>query len=154
MIPGQEAIFWLEADRPGSYRGQCAEFCGWQHAHMAFWVYAEKPEAFEAWLERQRQPAPEPQDAMARRGRDVFVTGPCALCHAVLGTTASARFGPDLTHLASRTTIAAGTLPNTRGHLAAWIADPQAYKPGNRMPATFLPAEDMQALLAYLETLQ
>jgi cytochrome c oxidase subunit 2 len=154
LIPGQEAIFWIEADRPGSYRGQCAEFCGWQHAHMSFWVHAEEPEAFKAWLEQQRRPAPEPPDDLTRRGRDVFVTGPCAMCHAILGTTASARFGPDLTHLASRTTIAAGTLPNSRGHLAAWIADPQAYKPGNRMPPTFLPPEDMQALLAYLETLR
>jgi cytochrome c oxidase subunit 2 len=154
LIPGQEAIFWIEADRLGSYRGQCAEFCGWQHAHMSFWVHAEEPEAFQAWLEQQRRPAPEPPDDLTRRGRDIFVTGPCAMCHAISGTTASARFGPDLTHLASRTTIAAGTLPNTRGHLAAWIADPQSYKPGNRMPPTFLPPEDMQALLAYLETLR
>ena len=154
LIPGQEAIFWIEADRPGSYRGQCAEFCGWQHAHMSFWVHVEEPEAFQAWLDQQRRPAPEPPDDLTRRGRDVFVTGPCAMCHAISGTTASARFGPDLTHVASRTTLAAGTLPNTRGHLAAWISDPQAFKPGNRMPPTFLPPEELQALLAYLETLR
>jgi cytochrome c oxidase subunit II len=154
LIPGQAAIFWIQADRPGSYRGQCAEFCGWQHAHMSFWVHVEEPEAFQAWLDQQRRPAPEPPDDLTRRGRDVFVTGPCAMCHAISGTTASARFGPDLTHVASRTTLAAGTLPNTRGHLAAWISDPQAFKPGNRMPPTFLPPEELQALLAYLETLR
>ena len=154
LIPGQEAIFWIEADRPGAYRGQCAEFCGWQHAHMSFWVYAEQPQLFDAWLQQQRQPAPEPRDEAAKRGRDLFVTGPCALCHNISGTVASARFGPDLTHLASRDWIAAGTLPNNRGYLAAWIADPQSLKPGNRMPATFLAPEDMQNLLAYLETLQ
>ena len=154
LIPGQETIFWIEASRPGAYRGQCAEFCGWQHAHMALWVVAEKPEDFQKWLEAQRQSAPEPPDALTSRGRDVFVTGPCALCHAVQGTTASARFGPNLTHLASRRTLAAGTLPNTRGHLAAWISDPRSIKPGNRMPATQLDPEDMQALLAWLETLR
>jgi cytochrome c oxidase subunit 2 len=102
----------------------------------------------------QRRPAAEPQDPGARRGRDVFLAGSCARCHAIAGTQAQGSIGPDLTHLASRQTIAAGMFPNNRGHLAGWIGDPQALKPGVNMPANPLPPDDLQALLAYLETLR
>src|SRR5207248_2322148 len=116
---------WIQADRPGVYRGQCAEFCGYQHAHMAFNVTAESDDQFRRWLTAQRQAAPGPTTDPARHGRDVFLTFTCAQCHTVRGTIAGAKLGPDLTHLASRGTIAAGTLPNTRGHLAGWLLDSQ-----------------------------
>ena len=154
MIPGRTATLRLRADRPGTYRGQCAEFCGMQHALMALLVTAEPDAQYEAWSARQRTPAPQPSGALAQRGRDVFLGTSCVMCHTVSGTTANARFGPDLTHLASRQTLAAGMFPNNRGHLAGWIADPQALKPGVNMPANSLPPDDLQALLAYLETLK
>jgi len=154
LIPGHATSLWIKADRPGAFGGQCAEFCGYQHAHMRLLVIAESRGAFDAWLARQRRPAPEPTDAQARRGRDVFLTGPCAICHTIVGTPAAARLGPDLTHLAGRTTLAAGTLPNTPGHLAGWIIDPQRIKPGVHMPSIGLDGADLQALLAYLGSLK
>ena len=154
LIPGHPTSLWIQADAPGTYTGQCAEFCGYQHAHMRLLVIAESRPSFEAWLARQREPAPEPADDAARRGRELFLTGPCVLCHTIGGTSAGARVGPDLTHLAGRTTLASGTLPNTTGHLAGWILDPQRIKPGTRMPATPLEGPDLQALLAYLGTLR
>jgi cytochrome c oxidase subunit II len=154
LIPGRSATLRLRADRAGTYRGQCAEFCGLEHALMALLVHAVPPADYEAWAARQRQPAPEPADPVARHGRDVFLGTSCVMCHTVSGTPAQARTGPDLTHLASRQTIAAGMFPNNRGHLAGWIGDPQALKPGVNMPANTLPPDDLQALLAYLETLR
>jgi cytochrome c oxidase subunit 2 len=154
LIPGHSTSLWIQADAPGTFQGQCAEFCGYQHAHMRLLVIAESRPAFDAWLARQRDPAPEPADDAARRGRELFLTGPCVLCHTIGGTIAGARVGPDLTHLAGRATIASGTLPNTTGHLAGWILDPQRIKPGTRMPATPLEGADLQSLLAYLGTLK
>jgi cytochrome c oxidase subunit 2 len=154
LIPGHETRLWLQADRPGVFRGQCAEFCGHQHAHMAFLLVAEPPDQFAAWLEQQRHPAVQPADAMTKRGQEVFLSSACVLCHAIQGTEAFANVAPDLTHLASRRTIAAATLPNTRGHLAGWIIDSQQIKPGNKMPPTTLDSQDLHALLAYLESLQ
>jgi cytochrome c oxidase subunit 2 len=154
LIPGRPSVFWLEADRPGVFRGQCAEFCGYQHAHMALLVIAEPPERFAAWAAAQRRPAAPPAGALAQRGQQVFAGLACPLCHAVQGTGAAGANGPDLTHLASRRTIAAGTLPNTPGALAGWIVDPQRAKPGTSMPPTRLGAADLQALLAYLGSLQ
>jgi cytochrome c oxidase subunit 2 len=154
LIPGIVTHTWIQADTPGVYRGQCAEFCGHQHAHMAFLVVAEPMEDFQAWLQQQRRGAPEPGSDLQQRGRDVFMNGPCVLCHTIRGTPAGSRFGPDLTHVAGRQTIAAGTLPMTRGHLAGWIADSQSVKPGNRMPPNLVGGEDLQALVAYLETLR
>jgi cytochrome c oxidase subunit 2 len=145
---------WIQADTPGVFRGQCAEFCGHQHAHMAFLVVAEPVDDFLRWLQRQREGAPQPRTAAERRGHDVFMKGPCVMCHTIRGTSAGSRFGPDLTHVAGRQTIAAGTLPTTRGHLAGWIADSQSIKPGNRMPPTVLSGEDLQALLTYIESLK
>jgi cytochrome c oxidase subunit II len=154
LIPGRPIEGWLQADTAGIWDGECAEFCGHQHAKMRFVLVAEPPESFEAWYERQLQPASEPSDSSARRGRQVFLSSSCPMCHAVNGTPAGSRVGPDLTHLASRPRIAAGTMPNTRGHLAAWIVDPQRIKPGVRMPANAFSSGDLQALLDYLETLR
>jgi cytochrome c oxidase subunit 2 len=154
LIPGRTNLRRLRASRAGTYRGQCAEFCGLQHAHMALTVVAEPLESFEAWRRAQRQPAREPTEAAPRQGRDVFLSLPCALCHSIRGTTAGGRVGPDLTHLKSRLTLAAGTLPNTRGHLAAWILDPQSVKPGDHMPMNGLSADEIQSVLSFLDTLQ
>ncbi|HEY0875167.1 MAG TPA: cytochrome c oxidase subunit II [Vicinamibacterales bacterium] len=154
LIPGRQTALWLQVDTPGIYRGQCAEYCGLQHAHMALTVVAESPGDFERWIVGQRQPAPDPSNSEQQRGRDIVERGPCAMCHAVSGTAAGGRTAPDLTHFATRSTIAAGVAPNTPGYLAGWIADPQHLKPGSRMPATGLSGEDLQAVLAYLETLR
>ncbi|MCU1382335.1 MAG: cytochrome c oxidase, subunit [Acidobacteria bacterium] len=154
LIPGYTTAIWLQADRAGIFRGQCAEFCGLQHAHMAFDVVAEPEADFERWLDGMRQPARPPQSETERRGRDVFMTTRCAGCHTVQGTDAHGQVAPDLTHMGTRSTIGAGTLPNTREHMQAWIRDPQASKPGNQMPPNPLSADDLQALLAYLETLR
>jgi cytochrome c oxidase subunit 2 len=152
-IPGKNNSLSLRAERPGVFRGQCAEYCGHQHAKMAFLVVAEPAGSFERWLQAQREPAAPPADDLARRGQQVFLST-CALCHTVAGTPASGRAGPDLTHLAGRATIAAGTLPNTRGNLAGWILDPQAIKPGAYMPPSQLAPPDLHAVVAYLETLR
>ncbi len=154
LIPGHRTSLWLQADTPGVYRGQCAEFCGVQHAKMALLVIAEPPERYRTWLARQREPAAPPADSLARRGLAVFLGSSCVLCHAIAGTPAASRMGPDLTHLASRRTLAAGSLPNRRGALAGWIADPQRIKPGSRMPPNPLGPGDLRALLAYLEGLR
>lgn len=153
-IPGHNSSLTIKADHPGRFAGRCAEFCGLQHAHMQLLVFADPPEAFEAWRQAQRRPAAEPTSQLARRGRDVFMTGPCVLCHTVLGTPAGARLGPDLTHVGSRTMLAAGTVLNTPGHLGGWIADPQAIKPGTRMPANSFPADELQALIVYVSGLR
>ena len=154
LIPGRQTVLWLQADRAGVYRGQCAEYCGLQHAHMAFHVIAESPEAFERWLDGQRQTAPPPATPEQQQGREIVERGSCALCHTVRGTAAGGRTAPDLTHLATRSSLAAGTAPNTRGYRAGWIVDPQHLKPGAKMPATGLSAGELQAVLAYLETLR
>jgi len=154
LIPGRVATLHMRADKAGTYRGQCAEFCGYQHAKMAFLVVAQAPAEYEAWAGAQRQSASEPTGGPERRGRDLFVLNTCATCHTVSGTPAQGRLGPDLTHVASRRTLAAGALPNTPEALAGWITDPQAAKPGVRMPAHKLSDDDLQALLAYLATLK
>jgi cytochrome c oxidase subunit II len=150
LIPGRDATLTLQADKPGNYRGQCAEFCGVQHAKMALLVIADPPEQYEAWAAAERKPALEPATNEQERGRDIFVNGRCAMCHAIQGTSASARKAPDLTHFASRETLAAGAVPNTIGHLAGWILDPHSIKPGVNMPANPLDPDDLHALLAYL----
>jgi cytochrome c oxidase subunit 2 len=154
MIPGRDATIEFRADRAGVYRGQCAEFCGYEHALMAFQVIADPPAQYEAWAARQRQPSIAPSDDIAVRGRDVFMSQDCARCHTVRGTEAQGTIGPDLTHVASRQFIAAGTLSNNRGNLAGWIVDPRALKPGTVMPPTRLPPADLQALLVWMETLK
>jgi cytochrome c oxidase subunit II len=153
-IPGRRNSLVLQADVPGVYRGQCAEFCGLQHARMAFHVIALPAADFERWRDAQLAPARPPADELARRGQEVFLTSSCVLCHAIRGTAAMAHAGPDLTHLASRGSLAAGTIPNRRGHLGGWILDPQHVKPGTFMPPSQLSGPELQALLRYLETLE
>jgi cytochrome c oxidase subunit 2 len=154
LIPGHETRTWFTADSAGVYRGQCAEFCGHEHAKMAFFIVAEPRAQFELWFQSQKSEASKPGDSLAREGQRIFLTGSCAMCHAISGTSAGSHFGPDLTHLASRRTIAAGTLSNNEGNLAAWILDPQSIKPGTKMPANQFDAKSLRALVAYLRTLK
>lgn len=154
LIPGRNAELWLQADRPGVFNGQCAEFCGLQHARMRFLVIAQHPDDFEKWMEGQRSAAREPVTEAEIRGREVFLSNTCIMCHTIRGTGAFATVAPDLTHLASRRTIAANTLPNIRGHLGGWITDPQRIKPGNKMPPNPIQPEDIHVLLDYLMSLK
>jgi cytochrome c oxidase subunit II len=154
MIPGRNNELVLRADQPGEYRGQCAEFCGTQHAKMMFLVIAVPPEEFAAWWDKQLQPAPTPVEAELARGHDVFMRNGCGICHAIRGTEARATVAPNLSWFGMRRTLAAGVRPNTRGHLGGWIADPQGVKPGNFMPAVALESQDLQALLSYLHSLR
>jgi cytochrome c oxidase subunit 2 len=154
MIPGRTNTLTLEANRAGDFRGQCAEFCGLQHAHMAFWVVAEPRARFERWLAAQARPAHVPSPGSETRGQQVLLGSACVYCHRIAGTNATGEVGPDLTHVASRRTLAAATIPNTRGYLAGWILDPQHVKPGNKMPATDLDGGQLQDLLDYLESLR
>ncbi|HJT98857.1 MAG TPA: cytochrome c oxidase subunit II, partial [Rhodanobacteraceae bacterium] len=151
-IPGQVNTAWLEASAPGRYRGQCTEYCGEQHAHMGFDVVADPPDAFAAWLDAQLAPAPEPASDALKRGAHDFEFH-CGACHTVRGTMAGGTTGPDLTHLMSRQSIAAGTLPNNEGMLAAWIANPQALKPGTHMPMLQLAGPEIGDISAWLATL-
>jgi cytochrome c oxidase subunit II len=154
LITGQQNSVQFTANTPGIYRGQCAEFCGAQHAHMAFTVRALAPDEYVRWRDHQNQGAISPSDALSIRGEQLFRGRGCGLCHAIRGTLAGGQFGPDLTHVASRETIAAGTLPQNPGNLAAWISDPQHIKPGNLMPKMSLRSDEMIAVLHYLEQLQ
>ena len=152
-IPGQVNTQWIQADAPGVYRGQCAAFCGVQHAHMAFEVIAQPPAQFDAWRRAQAQPASAPADALARAGQEFFMKR-CAGCHAVRGSEADGAFGPDLTHLGSRRHIAAGTLSNTPEHVLDWVRRAQDIKPESLMPSFALAPQDAAALGAYLAALQ
>ena len=154
LTPGYKDTVWFQADVPGVYRGQCAEFCGHQHAKMGLLVIAEPLDEFRKWQERMRQPAEPPADSAALSGQQVFVTRECVLCHTIAGTPAGSNIGPDLTHIASRLTLAAGSLENTRENLARWISDPQGVKPGNRMPQPELTRAELDALVSYLGGLQ
>jgi cytochrome c oxidase subunit 2 len=153
LIPGRPTDLALLPRKPGRYRAQCAEFCGLQHAHMALDVIVDTPEQYAAWRARSLQPARPPATAQQRLGYNVFMNGQCASCHAIAGTPAFGSVGPDLTRVASRATLAAGTEPNVRAWLERWIADPQGIKPGNRMPQVKLTTEELKAVSAYLETL-
>lgn len=155
-IPGQTNVTWMQADKPGVYRGQCTEYCGQQHAHMGLLVTAESPQEFQAWWDRQLQPpkAPDAEAAAtrAREGEQAFMRN-CAVCHAIRGTPAGGKVGPDLSHLMDRKSIGAATLPNSIGDLSGWIANPQQIKPGNFMPTLNLSAADLESIRDYLETL-
>jgi cytochrome c oxidase subunit 2 len=154
VIPGHRNTTWIQADRAGVWKARCAEFCGHQHAKMAFDVVAESPARFNQWYVSQLASAQPPTDSSAQRGHDVFMQRTCIMCHTISGTPAGSSVGPELTHIASRPSIAAGTLPNTRENLARWILDPQLIKPGVRMPPNALSPADMNALLDYLGTLK
>lgn len=153
LIPGYTSAFWFEVDKPGIYRGQCAEFCGLQHAKMSFFIIAEQLEDYQKWQARQIADAHAPANDLEQQGQQVFLKNACVMCHTIRGTIAGSRVGPDLTHLASRQSIAAATIPNNPGNLAAWIVDSQHIKPGNNMPPNPLNGSDLTALLAYLENL-
>lgn len=153
LEPGRTNVFWIRADKPGRYRGQCAEYCGLQHAHMIFWVVAQSRPEFEAWLAHERAPAPAPTTPLEQAGEHAFLSAPCVLCHTIRGTSAGGKLGPDLTHVGGRLTIGAGTLTNTPGNMAGWIENAQAIKPGVDMPRLDLPPATLHKILAYLESL-
>jgi cytochrome c oxidase subunit II len=154
MITGRTNTMTIQADAPGIYRGQCAEFCGLQHAQMIFSVVAQAPADFEAWMSREAAPPASPTDPFAQQGSTVFQEAPCAACHTIRGTAAKGTLGPDLSDFGGRLSIGAGAAPNTRGNLAGWIVDAQHLKPGNLMPPMQLDPDDLQALIAYLESLR
>lgn len=153
-IPGRQNQIQIQADRPGIYRGQCAEFCGLQHAHMGMLVVAEAKEDFERWRNHQISSALPPNDPERQRGMGIFLSKPCVMCHQVRGTDAGGRVAPDLTHVGSRRYIGAGTLETTRGNIAAWIIDPHGVKPGVNMPTIQLEPDEVQPLASYLEGLK
>lgn len=154
LIPGQTNTMWLQADKPGVYRSLCAEYCGLQHAQMHFMVVALDPVDYDQWLAHEGSDALPPTDPLAQAGQQVFQGTTCVYCHAIRGTPAAGEVGPDLTHLASRLTLAAGSLENNTGNLAGWILDPQHIKPGALMPPAPLTGQELQELLACLESLK
>jgi cytochrome c oxidase subunit 2 len=154
LVPGYTTAMAFQADKPGVYRGQCAEFCGFQHAKMAFFVIAEPEDRFQRWVQAQREEAITPSNTQAQRGQEVFLRTTCTQCHTVRGTIAGGAVGPDLTHVASRGRIAAGMLPTARDHIFQWVRNPQAFKPGVRMPPQSLDDDDMNAVVAYVESLR
>ena len=154
LIPGRITDTQLVPRKIGLYRGQCAEFCGVQHAQMALVVTVESKADFARWYEAQLRPARPPETPLQQAGLHYFATRECSACHNISGTPASGQVAPDLTHLASRRTIAAGALPMNRGNLYGWIADPQSQKPGSRMPTVGIASQDLHAVVAYLETLK
>jgi cytochrome c oxidase subunit 2 len=154
LIPGKINTIWLQADKPGVYRGQCAEYCGLQHARMALWVVAEPLEQFNAWRQNQTQTSVTPTTDSQKFGQQVFLSTTCVMCHTINGTPAGSNIGPNLTHVGSRQMIAAASMTNTREHLREWIKDPHQFKPGTRMPANNLGEDQLQALLDYLQSLK
>lgn len=155
MIPGRRNILYLSADKPGTYAGQCAEFCGGAHALMGFVVIAHEQDDFARWISSRKANPAAPKDALAQKGAALFLKLGCAACHVVRGTPANGEAGPDLTFVGARQKLGAGILPNNRGTLAGWVADSQAIKPGNRMPRyTMISGSELQAISAYLEQLR
>jgi cytochrome c oxidase subunit 2 len=155
MIPGRVTRLALEPTRAGVFRGACAEYCGASHARMALDVVVMEPQEFTAWLDAQGRPAQSPSDAKLARGERAFLAHGCSACHSVRGLAVASRIGPDLTHVGSRLRIAAGTLPRGPGAIAGWILDPERVKPGVHMPPfRAMPAQDLTALAAYLDSLQ
>jgi cytochrome c oxidase subunit 2 len=153
LIPGQLNTTWIEAKNPGTFLGACTEYCGLQHAHMGIRVIAEPPDKFQAWRDNQLKSGKPQEASEASTGLAVF-SRRCAVCHTIRGTTAGGILGPDLSHLMTRETLAAGTLPNDPGDLAGWIADPQQIKPGTRMPQVELSGDELQSLTTFLTSLK
>jgi cytochrome c oxidase subunit 2 len=155
LIPGDTNEIRIHAEKVGTYRGQCAEFCGMQHANMAFTVVADSPESYAAWIAGEQKVAKEPVDSLTASGRELVTGGPCAMCHTLRGTNARGQVAPDLTHVGSRLTLAAGTLPNNLGTMEAWIANAQSLKPGAKMPTiTQFNGRELRAVALYLESLK
>ncbi len=155
LIPNRINTMWIDPPVADLYLGQCAQYCGTEHAKMLLRVYAQSPEDFAAWVKQQQQPATKDlsDNPRAQEGRAVFLRNACISCHTIAGTSATGRFGPDLTHLASRDTIASGSVDNTPPNLRNWIADPNLLKPGSLMPSMHLNDQDLDAITAYLTTL-
>jgi cytochrome c oxidase subunit 2 len=154
LVPGRTNYMYLEGDKTGVFLGTCAEFCGAQHAWMRVRAYVDSSEAYDAWIKDQQQPAKSPSGELTTQGAQLFQTLPCQSCHTIQGTNAKGDVGPDLTHLASRQTLAAGVLENNPDNLVKWLRDPQAVKPGNHMPNLGLTDQQIKQLVAYLETLK
>jgi cytochrome c oxidase subunit II len=154
MVPGRRNRVLLYASSPGTYRGQCSQFCGLQHAHMSMYVVAQRPAAYRAWLAASAAPARTPASAVEQAGQAQFLADQCSSCHMVRGTSAAGLIGPDLTHVASRMTLASAEIPNRPDWLAAWIRNPQAIKPGDRMPDLGLSAHQVNQLVTYLDSLK
>jgi cytochrome c oxidase subunit 2 len=154
LIPSYKSDFLIQADTPGVYRAPCAEYCGIEHAKMALIIIAQPAESFAAWYRNETRDAAPPAAATAAQGQEIFQRLACPFCHTVRGVAPGGAVAPDLTHLAMRTTLGAGTIPNRRAELAAWVANPQGIKPGNRMPANLVRGSDLNALLDYLESLK
>lgn len=154
LLPGRQTSMVIQASQPGTYRGECAQFCGVQHARMDLVVVADSADQFSQWLTAQKSVPPSPADPHMRQGQQAFLGSACVYCHTIQGTNASGTLGPDLTHFASRQSIGAGVLPNNRGNLAGWIVDSQGIKPGNKMPPMQMDGDQLQALLDYLESLK
>ena len=154
LIPGRTNHIVLTPRKWPARRGQCAEFCGLQHANMAIDVTVETPGRFQTWMDQQLKDAPEPSTDLQKTGRQVFMSSGCVLCHTIQGTDAGSNAGPDLTHIASRRSLAAGSLAYDRGALAGWINDPQAFKPGAKMPRVGLGPEQLNAVVDYLDSLK
>jgi len=154
-VPGHPNFLWLEADSPGFYSGTCAEYCGADHAWMRIGVIADAEPTFERWVQHQLEvPSPLPAGSDAVQGAELFQQMTCGNCHAIAGSSAKGRIGPDLTHIGSRLTLAAGRFQNTPANLASWLANPQAIKPDSHMPNFQLTDPQVRQLTAYLETLQ
>lgn len=154
MLPGHTNVLPLKANEAGTYYGQCAEYCGAQHANMAIRVIAESEDDYASWISSQQQVAAQPESGEIERGQQVYFNAACMYCHTIAGTSSSGKIGPDLTHLASRDYIGAGVLENNPGNLRGWILNNQTIKPNNQMPNFYLSPEDMDALIAYLESLE
>jgi cytochrome c oxidase subunit 2 len=154
MIPGRHAKIWLAADHPGTYLGACAEFCGKEHAWMRIRVISDSPSAFAAWSSQQRNGSIAPREAVESRGLHDVTSMSCSNCHTIAGTSAHGVIGPNLTHLASRETLAAGRLRNSPDQLSAWLHDPDAFKPGSHMPNLRLTDDQRDDIVQYLETLK
>jgi cytochrome c oxidase subunit 2 len=154
LLPKRINKTWLSVDHPGTYRGECAEYCGVQHAHMDFQLVAQSRSDFRSWLQREQQDAATPMTGSERRGMEFFTSASCSTCHTIRGTSADGTIGPDLTHVGSRPMLAAGLIPNDTGHMSGWVANSQAVKPGNLMPPQHLTPSDLHDVVAYLQSLK
>lgn len=154
LVPGHPTTTFFKVEKPGTYFGQCAEFCGLQHAHMRLMLVAEEPSKFAKWYKAQQQTPSDPSGDSEKKGKQLFLTTSCVLCHSVSGTTAAATFGPNLSHVAARRMIGSGTLTNEPDALAKWVSDPQKFKPGAKMPANHFKPDDLQSVVAYLRSLK
>lgn len=154
LLPKRLNETWFSVSRPGTYRGECAEYCGVEHALMDFSVVAQPRTKFRSWMRKAADVAQTPKTAKERLGHDVFTSSTCATCHTIRGTSAHGHVGPDLTHVGSRSRLAAGAIPNDFGHMAGWVANSQSVKPGNKMPPQHLSPDDLRAVVTYLQGLK